>query len=105
MTWARKGQGEKQKLITKAYTGIGQEIGATVIGAGKAWEAFMRRHKTPVLHDKDGSHPTLAGSYLAACAVFAGLFAGAVDEVGVKVEGLSEGEMKMIQDVVAAEVM
>src|SRR5205823_3651040 len=101
MTWARKGQGEKQALISKAYTEIGEEIGATVIPAGEAWREFMREHKTPALHDKDGSHPTLAGSYLAACVAFASLFGGSPERLRVKLEGLSEGEMKAIQGVAA----
>jgi hypothetical protein len=99
MTWARKGQAEKQALITKAYAEIGEEIGAVVIAAGNAWREFMGEHKTPVLHDKDGSHPTLAGSYLAACVAYGSLFGDSPGQLRVKIEGLSEAEMKVLQKV------
>jgi hypothetical protein len=87
MTWARRHAPESQAAITDAYTAAGAELGAAVIPAGVAWERFLGAHGEPVLHDKDGSHPTLAGSYLAACAIFATLFgeppAGAPDGVAL----------------------
>ena len=74
MTWARKNAPETQEAITGAYLAIGTELAATVAPVGLAWQSFLRKHKTPVLHDKDLSHPTLAGSYLAACVFMAVLF-------------------------------
>ena len=41
---------------------------------GEAWKALLSKHKAPVLHDEDQSHPTFAGSYLAACVFMAVLF-------------------------------
>jgi hypothetical protein len=70
LTWARKHAPETQAAITEAYQSIGRELGATIIPAGVAWERFLSDHDEPVLHDADGSHPTLAGSYLAACCAF-----------------------------------
>src|SRR5262249_40593895 len=74
LTWARLTAPDSQQTITDAYTSIGKELGATVVPAGIAWKEFLRQHKQPVLHDKDGSHPTLAGSYLAACVFLGVLF-------------------------------
>ena len=74
LTWARQYAPQSQSAITSAYTTIGQELGAVVVPAGVAWESFLKVHTSPVLHDKDGSHPTLAGSYLAACVFLAVLF-------------------------------
>src|SRR5690606_15766318 len=67
LTWARRHAPKTQAALTAAYESIGREIGATVVPVGVAWEAFLAEHDTPVLHERDGSHPTLAGSYLAAC--------------------------------------
>lgn len=39
----------------------------TLVPVGMVWERFLRDHDQPVLHDSDGTHPALAGSYLAAC--------------------------------------
>ena len=66
LTWARQKVPETQKALTDCYTSIGKELRATIIPAGVAWERLLRQKGHPVLHDKDGSHPTLAGSYLAA---------------------------------------
>jgi hypothetical protein len=74
MTWARQHAPESQQAITEAYTGIGRELGATVVPVGTAWQHFLRNHDQPALHDKDQSHPTPAGSYLAACVFLAVLF-------------------------------
>ena len=77
MTWARlEAAADAQQRIADAYSSIGQEIEAIVVPAGLAWRAFLAKHKTPVLHDADKSHPTLAGSYLAACTFHATLFGG-----------------------------
>lgn len=74
MTWARKHSPDHQQLITDAYESIGREIGAVVVPVGRIWWQFMARNDSPALHDKDQSHPTLAGSYLAACAFLATVF-------------------------------
>jgi hypothetical protein len=74
MTWARRQAPETQKAITHAYTQIGKELSATVVPVGNAWQRFLTKRDQPALHDKDDSHPTLAGTYLAACVFFAVLF-------------------------------
>ena len=38
LTWARQNAPETQQAITDAYTFIGEELGATVIPAGVAWQ-------------------------------------------------------------------
>jgi hypothetical protein len=74
MTWARQHAPESQQAIIGAYSDIGRELGATVAPVGVAWQSFLRKHDQPVLHDRDQSHPTFAGSYLAACVFVAVLF-------------------------------
>src|SRR5437764_10249112 len=43
MTWARLNAPESQRAITDAYTGVGVELGATVVPVGLAWQRFLRR--------------------------------------------------------------
>ena len=74
MTWARQHTPEAQLAITDAYQIIGKELKAIVVPVGLAWQRFLASHDQPVLHDRDQSHPTLAGSYLAACVFLAVLF-------------------------------
>jgi hypothetical protein len=74
MTWARRHAPETQQAISEAYTTIAVQLGAAVIPAGNAWARVLKVPGHPVLHDRDGSHPTVAGTYLAACCAFAVLF-------------------------------
>jgi hypothetical protein len=74
LTWARRHTPEAQAAITEAYTSIGRELGATVVPVGLAWQRVLAEHRGITLHDKDQSHPTLAGSYLAACVFLVVLF-------------------------------
>jgi hypothetical protein len=74
LTWARRHTPEAQAVITEAYTSIGRELNATVVPAGLAWQRVLAEHPEITLHDKDQSHPNLAGSYLAACVFLAVLF-------------------------------
>jgi len=73
MTWARQFAPESQKAITDAYNSVGRELGALVVPVGLAWQKFIAQHKQPLLYDRDQSHPSLAGSYFAACVFLATL--------------------------------
>lgn len=97
LTWARQSAPETQDAITHAYSSIGVELGATIIPAGIAWQNFMQAHHLPVLHDKDQSHPSLAGSYLSACVFFAVLFGDTPVGLPSGLKGLSEAETRLIQ--------
>src|SRR5262245_2337591 len=96
-TWARQHEPESQQAITDAYAGIGRELGATVVPVGKAWERYLRKHDRPALHDKDQSHPTPAGSYLAACVFLAVLFEESPVGVGGALAGSSETDLALLQ--------
>ena len=98
MTWARLNAPESQQAITDAYTGVGRELGATIVPVGLAWQRFLRLHERPVLHDKDQSHPTVAGSYLAGCVFFAVLFQESPVGVDAEVAGLSGEDLAMLQE-------
>jgi hypothetical protein len=97
MTWARKHKPDKQKVITEAYESIGREIGALVVPAGRVWWRFIADHDSPVLHDKDQSHPTLAGSYLAACVFLVTLFGESPLGIPTQLKGLGVKEARLLQ--------
>jgi hypothetical protein len=97
MTWARQHAPESQQAITDACVSIGRELGATVVPVGLAWQSFLRQHDQPVLHDRDGSHPALAGSYLAACVFVATLLKENPVGIDLKIPGLNEKEMLLLQ--------
>jgi hypothetical protein len=104
LTWARRHTPEAQKAITGAYTAIARETGAAVVPAGVAWQKFLAAHDRPVLHDRDGSHPTPAGSYLAACVFLAVLFGRSPVGAGGAVDGVSAAELKLLQRAAKAAV-
>jgi hypothetical protein len=99
MTWAREHALETQKQITTAYNTIGKELGAIVIPAGAAWMRFLAKHDKPELYDPDQSHPTLAGSYLAACVFLAALLKINPTGNDFAPSGLSGDDKKALQTI------
>jgi hypothetical protein len=97
LTWARVHAPQSQRAISDAYTAIGHEVGATVVPVGVAWERVLATDGGPVLHDKDGSHPTPAGSYLAACVFLAALLNETPVNAGGAPPGLSGAHAKLLQ--------
>jgi hypothetical protein len=97
MTWARRHDPDAQRAITTAYTDIGRELGATVVPVGSAWQHFVRDHDAPVLLDRDESHPTLAGSYLAACVFLGTLLGESAVGIDADMAGLSADDRTALQ--------
>lgn len=73
MTWARRDALADQVKLSEAYTAIGRELTVNVAPVGDAWSAARTRWLSLDLHIFDGSHPTPAGSYLAAGVLYATL--------------------------------
>ena len=57
---------EMQKRLSRWYAEAGQLIGARVAPVGDAWLANYHDAHPLILHAPDGSHPSPAGTYLAA---------------------------------------
>jgi hypothetical protein len=73
LTWSRKGTPEDQAALNHAYFSAAHLAGAPVAPVGIAWQLVRRERPDLELYWKDGSHPSPAGSYLAACAIYATL--------------------------------
>jgi hypothetical protein len=97
LTWARQHAPESQQALTDAYMSIGQELGAIVAPVGVAWQSFLRKHDQPALHDPDQSHPSLAGSYLAACVFLAVLFKESPVGLDGVIDGLKKKDPALLQ--------
>ena len=102
ITWARQNAPDAQAAITRAYTAVARELDCTVAPVGIAWETFLRTHDHPALHDRDGSHPTPAGSYLAACVFFTVLFGKSPLGLPPPAGGVTAGEARAIQQAARA---
>ena len=62
------------KLISDTYTKVGNENQVLVIPVGMAFDRAYREKPDIKLHEPDGTHPNLLGTYLAACTVFASIY-------------------------------
>lgn len=63
-----------QDSLETAYLRIANELNATVSPVGIAWKLALDAYPTLDLWTADNSHPTIHGSYLAACTMFATFF-------------------------------
>lgn len=88
MTWGRK-NGDSQfcsswppvctydgmdSLLGKRYLEMAQINKTEVSPVGATWKFIRQNHPTIELYNADESHPSLAGSYAAACSFFASVF-------------------------------
>ena len=73
ITWARQHAPETQQVLNEATQTIAGETGALVAPVGVIWQNARQSHPDLELYDKDGSHPSPTGSYLAACVFYATL--------------------------------
>lgn len=88
MTWGRK-DGDPQNaqyfpplgtyegmdsLLYERYMYMATTNEASVCPVGRVWRYIRENHSEIELYASDGSHPSMAGSYAAACAFFAMIF-------------------------------
>jgi hypothetical protein len=74
MSWAYKDRPEMTAQLAEQYTIAGKANGAQVVPAGLAFAKSVQRRPDLELYAADKRHPSLAGTYLAACTVYATLF-------------------------------
>ncbi len=100
MTWAREHSADSQQAITDAYNSISNELGSIVVPVGVAWQKFVTKHTQPRLYDRDQSHPSVAGSYLAACVFLTVLFSATPVGIEVGPSEVTAEHREMIQKAV-----
>jgi hypothetical protein len=83
MTWGRRDGLAKagftdfsamQAALESGYVGIADELDLMVAPVGIAWRNALEQEPQLELWDRDGSHPSVDGSYLAACVLYAAIF-------------------------------
>ena len=75
MTWAYSGQPGMTADLDHAYRSIGDEAGVLVVPVGLAFARAGEEIEGIELRTADGKHPTLEGTYLAACVFYGALYA------------------------------
>ena len=73
MSWAYKDKPEMTAQLAEQYTVAGNANDALVIPAGLAFARAIEGRPELELYQADKRHPTLAGTYLAACTTWAAL--------------------------------
>jgi hypothetical protein len=73
MSWAYSDRPEMTAELAEAYTVAGNANNALVIPAGLAFARAREKQPELNLYAPDKRHPSVAGTYLAACTVFAAL--------------------------------
>ena len=113
MTWAhRDGWPENglpdyesmQRSIDDAYISIAQELDAPVAPVGVTWFVVRRQDSQIGLWQDDGSHPTTAGTYLAACVFYATIFRQSPEGLGYE-GGLASETAQVLQKAAADNVL
>jgi hypothetical protein len=74
MTWAYQGKPEMTEPLAQGYESIANELDDLVVPVGLAFRRSLQERPSLVLHFKDHMHPSLAGTYLAACTFYAALY-------------------------------
>jgi hypothetical protein len=98
MSWAYADKPEMTNELAEAYTQAANANGAYVIPAGLAFARSIARKPDLNLYAPDKRHPSLAGTYLSACTVYASLFRKT--PVGLKyLGGLDEATATHLQNV------
>jgi hypothetical protein len=70
VTWSRRGQQGTQQWIDSAYAKLTASTGAIVAPVGPAWRIALAGDPKMPLYDLDGHHPSILGSYIAACTFY-----------------------------------
>jgi hypothetical protein len=91
-----------QAAIDDGYREIAQEQDAALAPVGAAWSAALGQGDLTLWQD-DGSHPTVAGTYLAACVFYTVIFGRSPEGLSYRA-GLSAGDAALLQSIAAGSV-
>jgi len=75
MSWAYKDKPEMTAQLAEQYTTAGNNNDALVIPAGLAFAKAISKRPDLELYQPDKRHPSLIGTYLAACTTYASVYA------------------------------
>ena len=88
-------------ILQENLRGLAIATSADVIDVARVWDR-VRSEPLPFSLYKDGNHPSLEGSYLAALVVYAGLSQAAVTGVTYVPWGMSDADARLLRQLVHA---
>lgn len=93
-----------QSAIDEGYLAIAGEQSAATAPVGYAWWTLLARDPRAGLWLDDGSHPTVEGTYLAACVFYTTIFRQSPQGLAYHA-GLSADEAAIVQEIAAKVVL
>ncbi|MEM1451908.1 MAG: DUF4886 domain-containing protein [Planctomycetota bacterium] len=87
-----------QTALTAGYESCGNAIGAEIAPVGQAWRRARQSFPSIELFAVDGSHPSPAGSYLAACVFYGRIIGESPSGLGFT-GSLTASDANVLQDV------
>ena len=92
VTWAKQNKPEETRLLADSIIAEANKNNAIALPVGLAFAESLKARPDLVLHQKDKSHPTAAGSYLYGAMVYSLLFHASPE--GLKFPGECEKPLK-----------
>jgi hypothetical protein len=93
-----------QRAIDATYIQMGGDVEAAVAPVGFTWFVVRRESAQIGLWQDDGSHPSTAGTYLAACVFYAVVFRHSPEGLSFR-DGLDDATASTLQRAAADEVL
>ncbi len=93
-----------EAALEQGYDQVASDVGAQVAPVGVAWRTARLVAPQIDLWQPDGSHPTMAGTYLAACVIYATIFGRSPVGLGYDA-GLGADTAHVLQSVAAQTVL
>lgn len=93
-----------QAAVDQGYLGLAADLDVPIAPIGDAWQTIVSGNTSADLWQSDGVHPSLAGTYLAACVFYATIFQRS--PVGLSYHGgLPDSEAADLQQAAASTVL
>jgi hypothetical protein len=116
-TWARKAGSDVyleswsggspdalQDILLAQYAKAATDASAKLAPVGEAFRTIVKTAPQIELYDPDGSHPSAAGTYLAACVFYDALTGQTFAATGAVPDGIGAGDAKLLRDAAAQAV-
>jgi hypothetical protein len=90
---------EMTNLVSSTYFELSTKLGAGLAPVGRAFERALVQSPKLTLWGSDGSHPSLAGSYMAACVLYGAITGGDPSQTTYVPEGMTEADATLVRAV------
>ena len=103
-SWSGGSPDAMQDLLLAGYATVTTDSGGKLAPVGEAFRIVWQTQPAIELYDPDGSHPSVAGTYLAACVFYDALEGKTFGATGGVPDGLSPSDAAILRDAAAKAV-